>query len=81
MLTATDYDGPAFNTRSRTAQCNITEHPTPQPNADTVTPDITTVENTPDTMPKPLTEERLHALLQMQRMDPFCKHISKHLSN
>ena len=42
MLTATNYDGPAFNTRSRPAQCNITEHFTPQPNADTVTPDITT---------------------------------------
>ena len=32
-------------------------------------------------MPKPLTEDRLHALLQMQRTDPFCKHISKCLSN
>ena len=58
---------------------NITEHLT-QPNADTVTPDITTVKDTPDAMPKPLTEDRLHALLQMQRMDPFCKHISKCLS-
>ena len=58
MLTATNYDGPAFNTRSRTAQCNITEHLTPQPNADTVTPDITTVKDTPDAMPKPLTGGR-----------------------
>ena len=32
-------------------------------------------------MLKPLTEDRLHTLLQMQRMDPFCKHISKHLLN
>ena len=61
MLTTTNYDGPAFNTRSRTAQCNITEHLTLQPKADTVTLDITTV--TPDAMPKPLTEDRLHVLL------------------
>ena len=81
MLTTTNYDGPAFNTRSRTAQCNITEDLTPQPQADTVTPYITIVKDTPDAMPKPLTEDRLHALLQMQRMDPFCKYISKCQSN
>ena len=81
MLTATDYNGPAFNTRSRTAQHNITEDLTPQPKADTVTPDITTFTDTPDATPKPLTKDILHALLQMQRMHPFCKHISKHLSN
>ena len=71
MLTATDYDGPAFNTRSRTAQHNITEDLTPQPNADTVIPDITPVKDNPDAMPKPLTEDRPHMLLQMQRTDPF----------
>ena len=76
MLPAINYDGPAFNTRSRTVQQDITEHLTPQPNADTVTPDTTTVKDMPEVMPKPLTEDRLHALLQMQRMDPFCKHIS-----
>ena len=32
-------------------------------------------------MPKPLTKDRLHALLQMQRMDPFCKCMSKCLLN
>ena len=32
-------------------------------------------------MPKPLTEDGLQALLQMQRTDPFCKCISKHLTN
>ena len=74
MLTATNYHG-------RTAQFNITEDLTPQPKADTFTPDITTVTDTPDAMPKPLTEDRLHTLLQMQRSDPFCKHISKCLSN
>ena len=31
--------------------------------------------------PKPLTADRLEALLQMQRTDPFCRHISKHLLN
>ena len=81
MLTATDYDGLAFNTRSRTAQCNITEDLTPQPKADSVTTNITTVTDTPDAMSKPLTEDRLQALLQIQRTDPFCKNISKHLSN
>ena len=81
MLIATNYDGPAFNTRNRTVQQALTEHFTPQPSADTVTPDVTTVKNTPDVTLKPLPEDRLHALLQMQRMDPFCKHISKCLSN
>ena len=36
---------------------------------------------TPNATPKPLTKDRLQALLQMQRTDPFCKHISKCLSN
>ena len=81
MLTTTDYDGQAFNTMSRTVQQNITEHLTPQPNADTVTQDITTVKDAPDVMLKPLTEDKLHTLLQMQRMDPFCKHIFRCLSS
>ena len=62
MLTATDHDGPALNTRIRTAQYNITEDLTPPPQADTVTPDITTVKDTPDAMLRPLTADRLHAL-------------------
>ena len=77
MLSATNLDGPAFNTRSRTVQCNTT-NPTPQPQSDAVTPDVT---DTPSTTPKPLTTDILQALLQMQRMDPFCKCISKCLSN
>ena len=32
-------------------------------------------------MLKPLTEDRLQVLQQMQRTDSFCKHISKCLSN
>ena len=79
MLTATNHDGPALHTRSRTTQCNITEDLTPK--TDTVTPDITYSTDTPDAMPKLLTEERLQALIQMQTTDPFCKCISKHLSN
>ena len=59
--------------RSRTAQHNITEHLTPQPNADTVTTDITIVKDIPDAPLKPLTEDRLHTLLQIQRTDSFCK--------
>ena len=81
MLTTTNYDRPSFNTRKKLHKHNTTEHLTPPPNADTVTPDITTVKDTPDAMPKPLTEDRLCTLLQMQRMDPFCKCISKCLSN
>ena len=72
---------PTLHTRSRTAQCNITEHLTLQPMTDTVTQDITKVTDTPDATPKLFTEDRLQALLQIQRKDPFCKCISKHLSN
>ena len=34
-----------------------------------------------DPTPKSLTADRLEALLQMQKTDPFCKRISKCLSN
>ena len=46
-----------------------------------VTPDLTMVETTQDITPKPLTANSHEALLQMQRTDPFCKCISKWLSN
>ena len=36
---------------------------------------------TSDPTPKSLTADRLEALLQMQKTDPFCKCISKCLSN
>ena len=78
MISATNLDRPAFNTRSTTAQCTTTEDPTSQPQSDAVTPDVT---GTPSTTLKPLTTDRLQALLQMQKTDPFCKHISKCLSN
>ena len=76
MLSATNLDGPAFNTRSRTAQHNSSEDTTPQ--TDTVVPDVI---DTPSTTPKSLTVDRLEALIQMQKMNPFCKRISKQLSN
>ena len=44
----------------------------------TLHPDVSlkiSPEATPTT--KPLITDRLQALLQMQRTDPFCKHISK----
>ena len=70
MLSATNLDGPSFNTRSRTAQHSSSEDTTPQ--TDTVAPEVT---DTPSTTPKSLTVDRSEVLLQMQEMDPFCKHI------
>ena len=78
MLSATNLDGTALNTRSKIAQCNTTKDPAPQPQSDAVTPDATDM---PSITPKLLTTDRLQALLQMQRTDPFCKCISKCLSN
>ena len=75
MLSATNFDGPAFNTRSITAQCSSSEDTTSQ--SDSVEPNVI---GTPSSTPKSLTTERLQALLQMQKMDPFCKWISKWLS-
>ena len=43
-----------------------------------ITPEVSEVE---DPTPKSLTVDRLEALLQMQKTDPFCKRISKCLSN
>ena len=48
-----------------------------QPIKEPVTPDFTTVETTQDVTPKPITDDRHDALLQMQKTDPFCKCISK----
>ena len=75
MLTVTHTDGPAFNTRSQTRQDSTSQHNTTQAN--------TTPEVSPDPTPAPKTPtvDRLEALLQMQKTDPFCKCISKHLSN
>ena len=75
MLTVTHTDGPASNTRSCTRKDSPDTTSSPHPD---VSPKISP-EATPT--PKPLTLDRLEALLQMQRTDPFCRHISKHLLN
>ena len=72
MLSAMYPDGPAFNTRSRTAQQSSPESPTPK--TDALTPDVN---NTQGSTPKSLSADKLEGLLQMQNTDPFCKHISK----
>ena len=72
MLSATQSDGPAFNTRGRMAQQSSSEDSTPQTGS--VAPDVT---DTQSTTPKSLSEDRLEAFLQMQKTDPICKHISK----
>ena len=75
MLTATNTNGPASNTRSHIKKdspgTTFTPHPDVSPG---ISPDTTQT-------PKPLTADRLEALLQMQRTDPFFRHISKCLFN
>ena len=75
MLTTTHTDGPAFNTRSCTQKNSPDTTSITHPD---VLPQISQ-EATPT--PKPLKADRLEALLQMQRKDPFCKCISKCLLN
>ena len=75
MLSVSNTDGPAFNTGSQTQQCLTPDTSIAQPS---ITSDIT---STPDPMPQSLTTDRLEALLQNQKTDPFCKWISNHLSN
>ena len=68
MLSVTDTDGPIFNTRNQTH-----EH---------LSSDTSTLHSqmlpqmypeAKDPTPKSLTTDRLQALLQMQKTDPFCK--------
>ena len=75
MLTVTHTDGPAFDTRSHTQRNSPDTSSTPHPD---VSPQIS---QEATSTPKPLTVDRLEALLQMQRTDPFCKHVSKCLLN
>ena len=85
MLTTTISNGPASNTRSKTSHhhqtTSNTEPSSAQPDKETVTLDPTTVKTTKDVTVKPLTDDRHKALIQMQKMDPFCKCISKQLLN
>ena len=76
MLTVTHTDGPASNTRSCTKKDSLDTTSTPHPNVSHLT-FLQTQLNTPNL----LTADRLEALLQMQRTDPFCRCISKHLFN
>ena len=75
LLSVTNSDGPAFNPSSQTCQYLSMDSSTSQPD---VLPDIS---EAPDPTPKIWTADRLDALLQMQKTDPFCKRISKYLSN
>ena len=61
MLSATNLDGPAFNTRNRTAQHTSSEDTPSQ--SDAVAPDVT---ETPSITPISLTTYRLQALLQIK---------------
>ena len=71
ILSATHSGGPAFNTRSRTAQQNSSNFTL---QTDATEPLVTETENT---TPKSSSTDRLEALTQMQKTDPFCKCISK----
>ena len=75
MLSVTNSDGLTFNTRSQSHQCLCMSTSTSQQD---IMPEVSEV---PDPTPKSLTADRLEALLQMQKTDPFCKRISKCLSN
>ena len=74
VLSASPTDGPALHTRHHTQNTSST---TSTPHPDTTPP----ISQELTTTPKPLTAECLDALLQMQRTDPFCKHISRTLLN
>ena len=71
LLSVTNSDGPTFNTRGQTHQHLSTNT---SPSQLDITPKVSEV---PDSAPKSLTADRLEALLQMQKTDPFCKRISK----
>ena len=75
MLTVTHTDGSAFHTRSHTQKNSPDITSTPHPD---VSPQIS---QEATSMSRPLTADRLEALLQMQRTDPLCKHIFKCLLN
>ena len=75
LLSITNSDGPAFNTRGQTCQCLFTDTLTVQPDV------MLEILKAPDPTPKSLMADRLEDLLQMQKTDPFYKIISKCLSN
>ena len=72
MVSVSDKDRPAFNTRSQTWQHLASDQSTAQEHVTLV------ITPTSDPTPKSLTADRLEALLQMQKTDLFCRQISKH---
>ena len=74
MLTASLNDRPAFHTRSRTQSTSDSTSTLPTDPTPHISQDATPT-------PKPLTADCLDDLLQMQRTDPFYKHICKRLLN
>ena len=74
MLTASFSDGQAFHTTSHTQSTSDSTSALHTDTAPNILQDATTT-------PKPITADCLDALLQMQRIDPFCKHISRRLLN
>ena len=75
MLSVTNSKASTFHTTNQTHQCLSLDASASQSD---ITPKV--LEETGPT-PKSLTADRLEALLQMQTADPFCKRISKCLSN
>ena len=69
ILTATNLDGPAFNTRSQTSQqCQATTDTRPSNTPSIMNPntsDLTIVETNTDVSLKPLAANRHEVLLQM----------------
>ena len=75
MLTASSTDGPAFHITSCTQNTSSSTTSTPHPDT------APKISQEPTTAPKPLTVDCLEALLQIQKTDLFCKHISRRLLN
>ena len=75
MMSVSNTDGPAFNTRGQTYQHLSPDTSTSQPD---ITPEVSEVT---DPTAKSLTKDKLETLLQMQKTYPFCKRISKYLLN
>ena len=74
MFTASFNEAPAFKTRSHTQSTSNSTSALPTHTAHHHSQDATPT-------PKSLTADHLDTFLQMQRIDPFCKHISKRLLN
>ena len=71
VLSVTDTDGPAFNARSHTCEYLSLDTSTSQLD---ITPNASEAK---DPTQESLTADRLQALLQMWKPDPFCKRMSK----